>query len=226
MRAGDIVQQGDLLFSLDDRDLRLERLKWASQKLQSKREYSEAVAKYDRARAKILSAQMEQAEAEIALLDEEIKRTRVTAPFDSFVVTGDLSQALGSPVERGDIMFELAPLNSYRVILEVDERGDVEKVPAKTPERGMKRGDLSRSDERLDRGHRKSELGAIGPVLGFGFNEVTAKAGWGAMNKANWQAQIDIYAGLKQFKGDVPTVGDVMTETILNNTADVRAKVG
>ena len=127
VRAGDIVRQGDLLFSLDDRDLRLERLKWASQKLQYKREHSEAVANHDRARSRILSAQMEQADAEIALLDEELKRTRVTAPFDSFVVTGDLSQSLGSPVERGDVMFELAPLNSYRVILEVDER-DIDDV--------------------------------------------------------------------------------------------------
>ncbi len=127
VRAGDIVKQGDLLFSLDDRDLRLERLKWASQKLQSKREHSEAVARHDRARARILSAQMEQADAEISLLDEELKRTRVTAPFDSFIVAGDLSQSLGSPVERGDVMFELAPLDSYRIILKVDER-DIDDV--------------------------------------------------------------------------------------------------
>ena len=127
VRAGDVVKQGDLLFSLDDRDLRLERLKWASQKLQSKREHSEAVASHDRAKARILAAQMEQADAEIALLDEELKRTRVTAPFDSFVVAGDLSQSLGSPVERGDVMFELAPLDSYRIILEVDER-DIDDI--------------------------------------------------------------------------------------------------
>jgi RND family efflux transporter MFP subunit len=122
VRAGDIVKAGDILFSLDDRDLRLERLKWTSQKLQSSREYSEAVADHSRAKARILSAQIEQADAEIALLDEELKRTRVKAPFDGFVVSGDLSQSLGSPVERGDVMFELAPLDSYRVILKVDER--------------------------------------------------------------------------------------------------------
>ena len=127
VRAGDIVKAGDILFSLDDRDLRLERLKWTSQKLQSSREYSEAVAEHNRAKARILSAQIEQAEAEIALLDEELERTRVTAPFDSFVVSGDLSQSIGSPVERGDVMFELAPLNSYRVILKVDER-DIDDV--------------------------------------------------------------------------------------------------
>jgi len=127
VRAGDIVKAGDILFSLDDRDLRLERLKWTSQKLQSSREYSEAVADHNRAKARILSAQVEQAEAEIALLDEELERTRVKAPFDSFVVSGDLSQSLGSPVERGDILFELAPLNSYRVILNVDER-DIDEI--------------------------------------------------------------------------------------------------
>lgn len=127
VRAGDIVKAGDILFSLDDRDLRLERLKWHSQKLQSSREHSEATANHDRAKALILNAQMEQAEAEIALLDEQLARTRITAPFDSFVVSGDLSQSLGSPVERGDVLFELAPLDSYRVILKVDER-DVDDV--------------------------------------------------------------------------------------------------
>ncbi|MDJ0834480.1 MAG: HlyD family efflux transporter periplasmic adaptor subunit [Gammaproteobacteria bacterium] len=127
VRAGDVVKQNDLLFSLDDRDLRLERMKWESQKLQSKREHSEAVAEHDRARTRILSAQIEQADAEIALLDEQLGRMQVKAPFDSFVVTGDMSQSLGAPVERGDILFELAPLNSYRVILEVDER-DIDDI--------------------------------------------------------------------------------------------------
>ncbi|MCH8111995.1 MAG: ABC transporter substrate-binding protein [Proteobacteria bacterium] len=73
---------------------------------------------------------------------------------------------------------------------------------------------------------RASELAAVGPVLGFSFNKTTADSGWGTMNKANWQAQIDIYAQLDQFKGDVPSVDDVMTESLLEATGDVRAKVG
>jgi multidrug efflux pump subunit AcrA (membrane-fusion protein) len=51
-----------------------------------------------------------------------LSRTRVTAPIDGFVVSGDLSQMLGAPVERGRVLFEIAPLSSYRVILQVDER--------------------------------------------------------------------------------------------------------
>jgi len=121
-RAGDTVTEGQVLARLDDRDLRLEHLKWASQRSQRQREQSEALAERDRARAGILAAQIEQADAQIALLNEQLTRVAVTAPFDGIVVSGDLSQALGAPVERGDILFEVAPLDSYRVMLEVDER--------------------------------------------------------------------------------------------------------
>jgi multidrug resistance efflux pump len=122
VRAGDIVKAGDVMFSLDDRDLRLERLKWISQKSQHSREHSEAQAEHDRARVSILGAQVEQAAAQIALIEEQLERINVSAPFDSFVVSGDLSQSLGAPVERGDILFEVAPLDAYRIILKVDER--------------------------------------------------------------------------------------------------------
>lgn len=122
VRAGDIVKAGDVLFKLDGRDLRLERLKWTSQRSQYRREHSEALAKHDRARVNILAAQIEQAAAQIDLIEEQLNRISVRAPFDSFVVSGDLSQSLGAPVERGDILFEVAPLNAYRIILKVDER--------------------------------------------------------------------------------------------------------
>ncbi|MDE0111279.1 MAG: ABC transporter substrate-binding protein [Albidovulum sp.] len=71
-----------------------------------------------------------------------------------------------------------------------------------------------------------SELEAIGPVLGFSFNDTTAEHGWGAMNKENWAAQIQTYADLDQFQGDVPTIDDVMTLDILDAIADIRMKVG
>jgi RND family efflux transporter MFP subunit len=122
VRAGDMVKEGEVIAQLDDRDLRLELLKWSSQRSQRRREQSEALSIRDRAQAGILAAQIEQAEAQIKLLEEQLKRIVVTAPFDGVVVSGDLSQSLGAPVERGEILFEVAPLNSYRVILEVDER--------------------------------------------------------------------------------------------------------
>jgi RND family efflux transporter MFP subunit len=121
-RAGDLVKAGDVLVSFDDRDLYLERLKVGSQRAQYRSEYGQALANHDRAQASILAAQVEQSEAQLALIDEQLARIKVATPFDGIVVTGDLSQSLGAPVERGDILFEVAPLEDYRIILQVDER--------------------------------------------------------------------------------------------------------
>jgi multidrug resistance efflux pump len=121
-RAGDVVSAGDLLASLDDRELRLEYLKWSSQLEQLRKEYRSALASGDRAQVSVLRAQMDQAEAQTLLLEEQLARTRLIAPFDGFVVTGDLSQSLGSPVSRGDVLFEVAPLDGFRIALNVDER--------------------------------------------------------------------------------------------------------
>ena len=121
-RAGDVVKKGEVLAAIDDRDLRLERLKWVSQRAQRSSEYREALASHQRARVQVLGAQLEQAEAQLALIDEQLARTKLVAPFDAIVVKGDLSQSLGAPVERGNVLFELAPLDAYRVIMKVDER--------------------------------------------------------------------------------------------------------
>jgi multidrug efflux pump subunit AcrA (membrane-fusion protein) len=128
LRAGDLVEEGDVLAQLDDRDLRLEQLKWASRHAQYERQYDEARAARERAQVRILAAQIEESQAELARIEERIERTRITAPFDALIVKGDLTQALGAAVSRGDVLFELAPLDRYRVLLEVDESqiGDVE----------------------------------------------------------------------------------------------------
>jgi multidrug resistance efflux pump len=75
------VKQGDLLCLLDDRDLKLERLKWVSQKEQLLKQHREAMAKHDRPQIRIIGAKIEQAEAQISLLDEQLVRTKVLAPL-------------------------------------------------------------------------------------------------------------------------------------------------
>ena len=122
VRAGDIVEQGQLLSRLDDRDLKLELAKWSGERAQLIKAQREALAKHERAELSILQARLDQAEAELALVEEKLARTRLTAPLDGIVVTGDLSQSLGAPLERGEVLFEVAPLDSYRIMLEVDER--------------------------------------------------------------------------------------------------------
>ncbi|RJR51571.1 MAG: HlyD family efflux transporter periplasmic adaptor subunit [Desulfobacteraceae bacterium] len=122
VRPGDVVGKGAELCLLDDRDLRLEQIKWQTEKEQFTKQFQQAMAKHERAQFRILSAKVEQAEAQIGLVQEQLARTKIVAPFDGVIMSGDLSQSLGAPVERGQVLFEIAPLNAYRVIADVDER--------------------------------------------------------------------------------------------------------
>ena len=121
-RAGDQVKAGQVLAVLDDKDLLLERVRWESELEQAQRKEREAMAKANRVDQQQAAAQANQARAQLDLVLGKLGRVQVTAPFDAVVVKGDLSQLIGSPLELGKVLFELAPLDSWRVILKVDER--------------------------------------------------------------------------------------------------------
>ena len=122
VRAGMTVRKGDVMASLDDRDLLLERGRWAAERQQHERRYRDALSRHERAGSQVSLAQITESESQLALVEEKLDRARVVAPFDGVVVSGDLAQLLGSPVERGKLLFEVAPLDAYRVILKVDDR--------------------------------------------------------------------------------------------------------
>lgn len=122
VRAGMIVTKGKTLARLDDRDLQIEHRQWRAEREQHERRYRDALYQHERTEANVALAQMAEAEAQLALVDEKISRATLAAPFDGIVVTGDLTQMLGTPVELGKLLFEVAPLDGYRVILKVDDR--------------------------------------------------------------------------------------------------------
>jgi multidrug resistance efflux pump len=121
VRAGDRVKEGAVLAQLDGRDLTLELLRWTATRQQRIAESDKAIAQHDRAQVNIIDAQIEQANARIALLQAQLQRVELVAAFDGIVVAGDLSQSIGAAVKRGEELFRIAPLDAYRVILEVDE---------------------------------------------------------------------------------------------------------
>lgn len=122
VRAGDLVREGDLMATLDDQELRLEQRKWQSQRTQLLKEYRKALAESDRAEIAILKAKRAQTEAQLRLVEQQLARTTLVAPFSGLVVKGDLSQALGSPVTPGEVLYEVALTGDYRVVIKVDDR--------------------------------------------------------------------------------------------------------
>lgn len=136
LRAGDVVRAGDLIAQLDDTDLRLEDLRWRSEIDRLASQQRAALAQYDREQVALLEAQIAQARAQLRLTEAQLGRTRIVAPIDGMIVAGDLTQRLGAPVQLGEVLFEVAPLDAFRVDIFLDER-DLRHVAP-----GM-RGDLS-----------------------------------------------------------------------------------
>ena len=121
VRPGDRVKAGAPLVDLLEADLRLERERWSSQLAQHENAYASAMSKVDRLAAATSMARMSEAQAQVALVDEQLARGRLVAPFDALVIQGDLSQSIGAPVRQGDALMTLASNGRYRVIVEVDE---------------------------------------------------------------------------------------------------------
>lgn len=122
VRAGDTIRRGEVMASLNDSELRLELAKLNGRLQKSKREYREAQSVRDLVGVRVIREQINQIKAEIDLVNQQLISINMTAPFDGVVIDGDLSQKLGSPVERGEPLFKIAPLDDYRIVLKVDER--------------------------------------------------------------------------------------------------------
>jgi RND family efflux transporter MFP subunit len=128
-RAGENVADGDVIAELDSRELLLEQQRYSAEKDEYNRQYRQALATRDKAQAHIFKSQVSQAEAQIRLLEKKIQRSSLLAPLDGIIIKGDLSRSLGAQVEKGEVLFEVAPLDEYRLIILVDEKQVIDVQP-------------------------------------------------------------------------------------------------
>ena len=121
VRPGDRVVAGQVLAQLSSQDLALERQRRESELRQHESGYRAAQARNDRTQMVISQSKANEAQALLALAQTQLDRTQLRAPFDGIVIKGDLSQAMGAPVQRGEVLMVLSPDDSFRLIVEVDE---------------------------------------------------------------------------------------------------------
>ena len=121
VRAGDSVQAGQVLAELAGEDLELERRRRESELRQHENAYKGALARADRAQMVIHQARAGEAQAMLALIEVQVDRAQIRAPFDGVVIKGDLTQNLGAPVQRGEVLLTIAPNDRFRLIVEVEE---------------------------------------------------------------------------------------------------------
>lgn len=131
VRPGDEVKAGQVLAEMSDDDLQLERQRLSAELARHENSFSEAQARAERNQLVAASTRVNETRAQLALVEQQLERTQLRAPFDGRVIAGDLATRLGAPLQRGEVMLTLAPSADFRVLMEIDER-DVAHVQAGT----------------------------------------------------------------------------------------------
>lgn len=119
---GDLVSEGDLLAKLDEKELTWKRDGLLADLEQLEKKRDSATASRDFTEQKITSLEIEKSRLELDVLEKQLERYQMLSPISGMVVTGDLMRMRGVPVERGQTLFEIAPLDEMVVEIAVPDR--------------------------------------------------------------------------------------------------------
>lgn len=122
VRPGDTVQAGQVLAQLADDDLRLQVRGHQADLTQHENAFIDAFTRGERAQAAVAQSRAVESRAQLERAQQQLARMRVTAPFDGVVIAGDLTQKVGAPVQRSELLLTVAPSTGWRLVLDVDER--------------------------------------------------------------------------------------------------------
>jgi len=98
------------------------------------------------AESQIAQASADALAEQIKILEHRLAKAQVVSPIAGVVVSGDLQRQIGAPVKTGEVLFEIAQLESLRAELSLpeDQIADV-----RVGQRG-RLATVSRPEERLD----------------------------------------------------------------------------
>ncbi|MCH8474691.1 MAG: efflux RND transporter periplasmic adaptor subunit [Opitutales bacterium] len=122
VRPGDLVEAGQVLASLDDRDLLIEQAEVLAEirRYQAEAELAEAEGRL--ADLRVARASRAQSEARLQLLEHRLSRSELRAPFTGVVVQGDLRERIGSPTSPGDVLLQVSELAGLYLEIRLPER--------------------------------------------------------------------------------------------------------
>lgn len=127
VEPGKSVVAGQLLATLETRELELEGTRHDGEIGSVEAEFRAAMAGDDRQSIAVARARLERERALRAVIDQRLDRIELRAPIDGLIANGDPADAIGAPVSQGDTLFIIAQADEYDVHLFVHEH-DIHKV--------------------------------------------------------------------------------------------------
>jgi len=151
VRPGDRVQEGQLLAAIDASDDFLQRAELTAEIESLAALIDQAVGEREAGQVRVNEAKKRSLEAQLAIVDASIAQAQIRAPHDGLILDGDLRERLGSRLELGVPLFELARYDRASIELRIPERMvlaaneciSAEFAPAAEPDRGYVLDNLS-----------------------------------------------------------------------------------
>ncbi|MEM6331788.1 MAG: HlyD family efflux transporter periplasmic adaptor subunit [Planctomycetota bacterium] len=135
VEPGDEVIGGEtVLGRLDTSELEVRLAQLVAERSAATSEADMAWREGDAAKRLVAQARADEISAQIDLVNYQIERAELIAPIDGVVVMGDWRKELGTPVEKGRVLFEVAPLDRYRATMMVPESRVFDVWPGQTGE--------------------------------------------------------------------------------------------
>lgn len=119
--AGDFAHKGDVLCRFDTRDLELQRAELRAQLAVCERERMRAMAENRPVEAKLAEANQHLVQARLEIIELRMGLATIRAPYDGIVIRGDLRTDIGRVFVQGAPLFEIAPLNQWKLELDAPE---------------------------------------------------------------------------------------------------------
>lgn len=143
VKPNDPVKVGDELAAMDVENIRLELARAQSNQSSLTAQRDDALTRNDLSKARVLEAQIHEAQASIDQLQQHLTQGLITSPIDGVVGRGDLERLVGAPVEPTQALFEIVAAERT-ITLEVDER-DASRVRADQRGKLVLKSDPSRA---------------------------------------------------------------------------------
>lgn len=121
VKVGDAVSRGQVLMTLDKKDLLQEETRLIAEKNRYQTESEKARAASELADMRIADAMYEQSDAQLQIIQHRLAQVNITAPWNGIIVEGDQVERVGSPVQQGEVLFKIAKVINMYVELEVPE---------------------------------------------------------------------------------------------------------
>jgi multidrug efflux pump subunit AcrA (membrane-fusion protein) len=121
VRPGDTVAQGDLLATINPREIEYELASIHAELNRVVQEKKGLMADHDFAGSKIAGLESDRLRLQTDLLQYRHDNLEIRSPIAGVVVSGDLKQSEGMPMSRGETLFEIAPLGEMVVEIAVPE---------------------------------------------------------------------------------------------------------